>query len=398
MFEWNEDQKRVIENGVYHLRHSNNILYEFDGRAGTGKSTVLMEILRRANIPLNRVAAMCFCGAPAVLLRLKGFYTAKTIHSWLYRPVEELDFRDGQLQMDDYFNRPRFKMGFEPKPIEDVDVIFVDEAGQVSEELAREILSRGIKVIACGDLGQLPPVNARPGFLTTPGIDTLTIPMRQKQNSGILYLCDRARRGLPIHTGFYGDVLVIEHDELNDRMLASAQVVICGKNSTRDQMNSRIRTEILGIESDLPTYGERLVCKKNNWGYEVDGISLSNGLVGMVANNPSVAGFDGKTFSIDFLADRTYMPFRGVDVDYAYFKASHEQRKYLKNNKYNKGEKFEYAYALTCHSCQGNEYDHGIFIEEFLSPEIHNQMVYTGLSRFKQSCIYVKQKKKFFFR
>ena len=392
-----DEQQYVVNEAVRFYKHSSEQVFQFAGYAGTGKSVVLNAILERLDIPVHRVAPMSYIGQASVVMRLKGLTNAKTIHSWLFKPVEAIKLdKDGNIIKDEYFNRPKFELKFEPKPLDDIDIIFIDEAGSVPFELKHEIESRGKKIIAAGDLGQLPPVYGNPAYLYTGKVYELTKIMRQAENSALLYLADRARKGLPIHEGFYGDVLVINEDDLTDQMIASSDAVIVGKNATRDYINNKVRRDILNIKTDLPAYGERMVCRKNNWNIEVDGINLANGLLGNVVNMPGVHGFDGKTYKIDFQPTFMNTYFKDISCDYNYLISNHKQKQMLKNNKYNQGEKFEFAYAITCHMSQGAQFNNGIYIEEFLGKDIQNNLNYTGITRFSNSMIYVKKKRKFY--
>lgn len=390
----NKEQQYVVDEGVRFFKHSSEQVFQYAGYAGTGKSVVLFAILERLGIPLHRVAPMAYIGQASVVMRLKGLRNAKTIHSWLYKPVEnyKLD-ENGNIINDYYFNRPKFELGFEPKPLENIDIILIDEAGSVPYEQKHEIESRGIKIIATGDLGQLPPVTGNPAYLYSGRVLELTQIMRQAENSALLYLADRARRGLTIHEGYYGDVLVINEDDLTDQMISNSDIVISAKNATRDYINNRVRRDILGIKTDIPAYGERMVCRKNNWNIEVDGINLANGLIGSVINMPGVHGFDGKTYKIDFQPTLLNgYHFKDLTCDYEYLMANHEQKKILKNSKYGQGEKMEFAYCITCHMSQGAQFNNGIYLEEFLNKDIQNNLNYTGITRFSNSMIYVKKK------
>lgn len=368
------------------------------GSAGTGKSVVLNAILEALDIPLHRVCAMAYTGAAAIIMRLKGLYNAKTIHSALFNPVEryKLD-SNGNIIMNTYFNRPEFELAFESKPLDNVDLILIDEAGMVPASLKREIESRGKKIIAAGDLSQLPPIFGESAYLNSGKVLELTQIMRQNEDSAILYLADRARRGLPINTGYYGDCLVIDEDDLTDQMLMSSDIILCGRNKTREKFNNKLRHDIYGINSQLPIYGEKLICRKNNWKVSVDGINLANGLIGNVVNNPSVEGFNGNSFTLSFLPNMLNTPFIGLDCDYDYLIAPPDKKDMIKNNKYNKSEKFEYAYAISTHLSQGNQFRQGIYYEEYLNKDIQNNLNYTAITRFQKSMIYVKKRKKVFF-
>ena len=220
--------------------------------------------------------------------------------------------------------------------------------------------------------------------------------MRQAEGNPIIYLSQRAKYGLPIHTGMYGnDVLVITADELTDEMLLWSDCIICGRNNTKDAMNNRVRRDILKKTTDLPDYGEKLICRQNNWGIGVGGINLTNGLIGRVINKPDVSGFDGKNFTIDFLPSLTNIPFYDIHADYQYLIGTQEQKNLIKQSRFHYGNKFEYGYCINCWIAQGSQFTHGVYIEEYMNPDTNNRLNYTGLSRFSDKCIYVKPARKY---
>lgn len=396
MIIYNEGQERVIQEAVHIIKNTSEQVVQISGGPGTGKSTILLEIFKRLNIPLNRIAPMAFMGQASIILRVKGFKNAKTIHSWLFTPEEVVKVRDGNIVMNEYYNTPTTEVVFVPKPLDDIDIIAIDEGGSVPEHLKSEIESRGKKIIVTGDLDQLPPVGDKPAYLYSGKVLRLTENMRQNSGSYIPYLANRILKGLPIHKGFYNDVLVIEESELTNKMYLNSDIILCGKNNTRDNINKKIRKDLLRIDSDIPLYGERVVCRKNNWNTEVDGINLTNGLTGNIDSFPSVYGFDGKKLEIDFKPFISNTVFKGIHIDYNYLTSNHEQRKLLKYDKYSRGDKFEFAYANTTHLSQGSQYANGIYISEYLSKSIQKNLDYTGITRFSNSLIYVIPTKKYF--
>ena len=392
-----EEQKRVIDNAVHHIKYGDELVYQFAGWAGTGKTFTIKRIIERIGIPLSRVAVMTYIGQAAIVLRTKGLWNAKTIHSWMYELVkEEIVNEKGEKEIDPIYNKPKVKLTFRPKKLVGIDYIIIDEAGTVPRYMKKDIESQGIKIIACGDLGQLPPVKDKPAYLYEGKIDYLTQPMRQNINDGIYYLSTRARSGLPIHAGFYGNAMVIEEQDLSLETIMNSQIIICGKNSTRDKYNNLVRNNILNHVTKLPQFGEKIICRKNNWDLEVDGISLANGLICQVINPPSVTDFDGKIFKIDIKPDLLNSFFENIMCDYNYFTADSDTRRLLKNDKYSIGEKFEFAYAITTHLSQGAEYRNGIYISEFLNRDIQNNLDYTGITRFTDGLIYVIPNRKYF--
>lgn len=395
--ELNKAQKHVVKEAVKWYNHSDSGLFQFTGEAGTGKSVVLRSIVDELGLAQEEVAPMAYIGAAAIVMRRKGFPNAKTIHSWIYNfsKYPEKD-ENGNVVYDEYYNRPKMKFMMRPKYLRGIKLIIIDEAGTVPAKLAREIESRHIKVIATGDLNQLPPPFSSPYFLTSGTMYRLDEVMRQAEESPIIFLAHRAIQGKNLELGTYGNTMVINKDDLTEDMLKNAEIVLAGYNNTRDRLNRYYR-EMKGIDpSDiLPKYGEPLICRKNHWAKEVDGISLANGLIGDVLSHPDVSGVRKGTFSVDFLPRMGNKAFLDLKVDLDYFKASTEQKKSM-NSMYGSGERFEFAYSITTHISQGSQFNNGIYVEEAFPMKVQRQLNYTGITRFSDSMIYVKRSKKYY--
>lgn len=395
----NTKQQFIVDKAVDWYFNSSEQLFQFAGNPGTGKSVVLDAIIDAIGVDKNRVAPMAYVGSASINMRLKGMHNAKTIHSWIYENIEEpiLDM-NGNIVMNKYFNRPEIRFKRIPKDLVDIDLMVIDEAGTVPLNMKKDILSRGKKTIVAGDLDQLPPVADNPAFLVDGDIYILDEIMRQAKNSAIVYLCQRAKNGLPIHTGIYGnEVLVVEEKDFQiiaPKILPSAGVILCGKNETRARYTNFIRHDILHKSGNLPDYGEKIICRVNDWRLESGGINLTNGLSGTVINQPDVSTFDGKCFHIDFLPDLTSTPFIDVPVDFEFFTTDFNRRKDMKNFNYCHGEAFEFGYVQTVHVAQGSQWRTGVYLEEYL-PSNNNKLNYTALSRFSSKCIYVKKNRKY---
>lgn len=386
-----EEQQSLVQDCYNWFYNDTDLVFEFAGGPGTGKSFVLDFIIKYLGINRNNIAPMAYTGAAAVNMRTKGLLNAGTIHSWIYHTnISPRIDKSGNYIMDEYFNRPKEGLDFIPKvELEDIKLIIIDEAYMVPFEMKKDIEKFGIKIIACGDWNQLPPINSKPAYLTNRNVHLLTKTMRQAENSNIVKLAYYVLNGFPISNGYYGDVLVINEDELTDQMIMSSDVVICSKNSTREYYNNKIR-ELYGFHNKLPEYGERIICRSNNKYEVVEGINLANGLIGTVTNFPDVSGFDGKTFSMSFKPDLLSSSFN-IKASYKYFIASHQQKEALKYDKYLEGEKFEFGYCITSHLSQGSQFDNVIVIEEPMVGNINNRLSYVAITRAKKQLIYVKK-------
>ena len=390
------DQETVISSAVEHVTRGNRQVFEFTGGPGTGKTYCIHEIVRRLNIPMDRIAPMAYIGQAAIVMRTRGLYNARTIHSWLYECIEE-DVLDehGFPVMDPVFNKPMKRIRFVPRDLNDIDLFIIDEGYTVPEYMKKDIESRGKPIIVCGDRKQLPPVEDKPAYLIDDNIMMLTQIMRQNAGNFIIELSNMVYDGIEPDVGLYGNVLVIDRDDITPEMIQNSQVIICGTNKTRDYYNDYVRHEILHRTTTLPGLGERVMCRKNNWNIEVDGINLTNGLTGTVAKPADVYRFDGKTFTIDFRSDLLGLYFPDIKCNYKFFTAkTRSEKEFIKNSKYAIGEKFEYAYSKTVHLCQGSQYYNGMYISEYLHKDIQRQLDFTAVSRFMKYMIYVRKKRK----
>lgn len=391
-------QADTINRAVLWYTESGDQVFQISGNPGTGKSVVLNEIVRRLGLDLEDIAPMAYTGAASVVMRMKGLINAKTIHSWLYK-VEEIPLRDsdGNVIYDKYFNIPKTRTVFIPRDLSHIKLIIIDEAGSVPQHMLKDLINTRAKILVAGDLDQLPPVADEPAFLYTGYVHRLTEIMRQNENSPIIYLSQRAKKGLPIHIGSYGQVLVIPESEVTPEMIGASQVVLCGKNDTRTRLTKMIRRDIVHAKNDVPMLGEKLICRKNNWTIEVDGINLTNGLTGTVMNSIDVRNFEGDLFTINFVPDISpETQFYNVKCNYKYLRANKENREMMKKIPHIKGNLFEFGYAQTVHLAQGSQWRAGMYYEEYLSPLINNNLHYTAITRFSDMLIYVKKDKRLY--
>lgn len=399
MIQLNSDQEFVVQHAVDWYFNSPEQIFQYDGPPGSGKSVVLNEIVRRIGLDVaSEVAPMSFIGAASLIMRKNGLFTARTAHSWIYELVEvprrdihgNVMYRDnGTIIMDRQF-RPRHFL--DPN----IKLIIVDEAYCMPRSMRPTLQNYGIKILACGDSHQLPPVNDAPAFLVDGKVYHLTQIMRQAGRDDIIFLANRAMEGMSLPSGFYGNSLVIEREDLTDDMMLWADAVICGTNNTRDAINRHIRY-LRGHKSLLPEYGEKVVCRNNNWDIEAitdDGntMNLVNGLIGTVVNQPSIETYDPykHTFNLSFRCESAKCMFN-CNASYEYMIAGHNDRMMFKDmsNRSIHGQFFEFAYAITCHIAQGSQFDNVIYIEETLGKDLQPALNLVGATRAVKHLIYV---------
>ena len=396
MVQFTEEQENLISKAINWFNNSSEQIFEYAGSAGTGKTLVASEIINRLNLSFDNVAPCAYTGAASIVLRTKGLVSAKTIHSWIYEPKTIIDY----TKPPNYLGRYPTKVIFVKKDLpRSIKLILVDEAGYVPMNIKKDLESTGIKILACGDLNQLPPIMSDPGFLTdNSNVHRLTKIMRQGESSPIVYIANLILQDKPIQSGHYGNVYVCYPDDITDEMMKHSDAIICGKNNTRDHYNKQMRI-LKGIDPDskMPHHNEKIICRKNNWQYAVDGINLANGLSGKVYSYPDITCYDGKTYQIDFKPNLLNCLFKDIRCNAEFFHASRERKEELKTIKYGvDGELFELGYAITTHIAQGSQFKHGMYISEYMTKEINKHLDYTGITRFSNTCIYILKPRKFY--
>lgn len=405
----NKGQEEVVNAAINWFLHSSEQVFQIAGAAGTGKSVVIAEIIERLKLEDDQILPMAYTGQACSVMRTRGFANARTIYSGLY-DLEYRIKRDkfGDPIMDPVFNTIVKERYFKPKDYwtfdQNIKLIVIDEAYMVPKRMRKVIEGTGAKILAAGDPNQLPPVSGEPGFLVDGNIMYLTELVRQSDVSPIILLANSAIRGQSIEPGFYSNgedsVLVMYENELNLDIISACPVILTDTNDIRDRYNNIMRHDIFGIDSDMPVLGERMVCRKNDWNeLNKDNLPLTNGLTGTVVFPPGPGSRDSDgTIPISFMPDVSPHPFDNIRINQAYLNSDAPTRHLMSENKYTKGELFEYAYAITVHCSQGSEYTHGMYIDSRYgySPK-SNAARYTAITRFKHQMIYVIQPPRYWY-
>lgn len=343
------------------------------GYAGSGKSTLVQYIIKELNIPENKIAYVAYTGKAALVLKSKGCPGATTAHKLLYHTTE---LPDGTFE-----HTPK------DKPDKSLKLIVVDEVSMLEKEQWGILMKWGIHVICLGDPFQLPPISQDNGVLQHPHIFLDEI-MRQAQDSEIIRLSMDIREGKNLHCFKDKDVWVVPKDTISDRMLSTADIVLCGKNATRYYLNQKIRRLRWQEQyKDEPIEGDKIICLKNYWNYG----DLANGLIGNITNIDKSDDFFLKTKLLaDFRTDDD--TFYDLSMDYQLFtdgKPLVNQDNWKQYPKEIRPMEFDYAYSVTVHKSQGSEYGRVVLFNEYLGKdrEQYLRWLYTGCTRSSEKLV-----------
>jgi exodeoxyribonuclease-5 len=341
------------------------------GYAGTGKTTMAIEIARRAG---GKVVYGAFTGKAAAVMRQKGCTDADTIDHLIYQPKLKTTCARAQPCANPdacgssgsrcRWRRERF-VGRELRPdaLAKVRLVIIDECSMVDEEMARDLLSFGVPILVLGDPAQLPPIYGR-GYFTNGEPDVmLTEVHRQAFGSPIIDLASRVRRGKPCMRGRYGDSAVVT-DMWIPEMLEHDQIIV-GTNALHHALNEECRQH-LGFNSALPEPGEKVLCLKNN-----RRLGLRNGtLWTVVAVKGENRGFvdlvvqddEGEEVEVSAPVDGFMLPDgNGAELP---------------------GQPFAFGYCITAHKAQGSQWDSVCVVDESRSFRSQRwRWLYTAITR-----------------
>ena len=361
------------------------------GYAGSGKTTLVQFIIKALNLSESEVCYIAYTGKAALVLKEKGCLNAMTAHRLLYHSFRNKDGSYRHIPVRTH-EMPHYKL------------IVVDEVSMMPKTLWDLLLSHNMPVLALGDPGQLPPMGEDNGILDKAHIFLDEI-VRQAQESEIIKLSMEIRSGKSLIPFKGKQVQIIGRSELTDGMLLWADQIICAKNTTRKQINNRVRELIFNTKDPKPVEGDKVICLQNQWDTISEyGDTLVNGTVGTVSY---IRYRDTKKLHpqllIDLLPEGTQPSacdadpyFRDLSID-AQLSIDAEPTVTNQNFKtFSKMEKpveFDYGYAITCWKAQGSEYGKVLLFEEDFPRNAEEKIkyLYTGITRAKDKLVIIRK-------
>lgn len=356
-------------------------------------------------------------GKAAVRVRDATGAKAKTIHRWLYEPIEDEESGD---------------VTFKHREIGTVDipssgVIIVDEASMVGFDVFSDLYSYAkrleLNVVLIGDGFQLPPVEPEiikqefsvfsAEFPANFKIQ-LTEVLRQALDSPIIRVSMKVRT-----ENFVGDALGELESVVESKLYPEALAVwegdgatISHRNITRHQINNGIR-KLKNLAEGVPVQNEPLLITRNNYQLEV-----YNGEIMPLLKTPSKLNkvpypvsdrYRNAATFVDFYVSEMWTPWGKREVviaDKEIFgtlgdvgvAAVRKASKRLLESHYEAPEKDEpdkrpvytnanMGYALTAHKSQGSEFGNVLVVMEptiRLNSVEGRRWIYTALTRAKK--------------
>lgn len=439
------------------LDESPDSVFLLKGFAGTGKTTLVGDIVTNLWQVRKKAVLMAPTGRAAKVMSVYSGVPAFTIHRKIYVPRKE---RGGGVR-------------FVPAPNKHRDTLFiVDEAsmipdaptdtklfgnGSLLDDLMHYVYSgHQCKLLLIGDTAQLPPVRLD----LSPALEENNISLayrkqviqteldevvRQAEDSGILANATGIREQLQLGTfsafqfrirPFDDIVRLIDGYEIQEAIDTAYRdpgkeetVLIVRSNKRANLYNENIRSRILFLEHDLAV-GDFMMVVRNNY-FWLDSKSeagfIANGdiieileifafkdLYGFrfaevrvkMVDYPQQKPFETVLLLDTIRAEAPSLPYEDanrlyeeVQKDYQHEKSSYKRFLAVKNNKYFNALQVKFSYAITCHKSQGGQW-HTVFVEQpYIPGEMDRELfrwLYTAVTRARVKLYLLGFRKDFF--
>lgn len=406
------DQEKVYR-GICSWMKSGGPILTVGGFAGTGKSTLLSVLARESR---KFFAFACYTGRASSVLRRKllaegvettsrlkrkdneargwrrgrgyfddglpmsgGLPFCSTIHKLLYRPV--IDNKTQELK--NWVKRKELDRSY--------DFIVVDEASMISDEILEDITRHGVRVLAVGDHGQLPPVMAKGDLMAKPMLRLEKI-HRQAEGNPIIGLSKHLREGGRL-SAWKADGKAVAFVDKEDaawfldgafRAAKPLEVgVLSWTNRKRVQLNGAVRIR-LGHDGS-PKAGEVVICLQNR-------PPVYNGMRGLVTRD---------TYLMDdpswLLEAHVEFPEEGIPAERKElcipqfcrentFRSLDElkEKEIVVEEMPQAGELYDFGYAMTVHKAQGSQFVHAmVYLDRKEKPaeNDYRRWIYTAVTR-----------------
>ena len=427
------------------LSENQDEVFVLKGYAGTGKTTLLSNLVNQLPLVNKKYVMLAPTGRAAKVISNYAKQPAFTIHKKIYYPKKDKNSGMAFTMQANKHKNTIFIVDESSMISDNVTDATMYTHGSLLDDLMYYVYSgQNCKLIIVGDTAQLPPV----GMDESPALNEsklalnyqmkvdfieLTEVMRQEEDSGILYNATELREQL--QQEFYDffefdvkpfkDIVRLQDgyetlDAIHDaysKKGSEETIFIVRSNKRANQYNQQIRTRILDNESEISA-GDYIMVVKNNYfwlkdskttdfiangdileilqiykHHEFYGFRFTSVKVRMI-DYPDMLPFDTIVL-LDTLhsesASLTYEEsnklYQEVLLDYQDEITAFRRMQKVKNNEYFNALQIKFAYSVTCHKSQGGQWD-TVFIEQPYLPDgiskDYIRWLYTALTRAKE--------------
>jgi len=414
-----QNQQEAVS-AVKKFANSSNDIFILTGAAGTGKTTVVKNIIDELNSIVDAVVLLAPTNRAAKVLSTKTGVPTNTVHSEIYK-LQEIKDKDGNLISTKFI--PRIDSLFIDK--EDIEILkkrktvfIVDESSMLSDAAVKDadlISDSGLmtdlynyvkhytpdnKIIFVGDSYQLPPINYDG---VAPALDVdyikenfskkieefkLTKILRQAEGSDIITLAQEIKNNIDLDVNNFNlkiprynnyEEFITKFSEMYDVDDSTKSIALAWRRKDVLEINKDLRKKIYGVNVATFEIGDMLYLN-SRWSNK--NITIPTGEIGRVVEvikgDEVKGGLQFNTLMIEFsdvenkklvveakvitdfaYNDIDYMPkqmFQQLAIQRSRENPIFKKTKKASNDEYMSAMQVKFAYALTVHKAQGGEW------------------------------------------
>ncbi len=435
MIKFNDDQKKALSLINEFLLSKESKVFFLRGYAGTGKTTIIKEIVDKSIE--YRFILLASTGIAAKVMEMKTGLKASTVHSLIYQ------YSATEKKDDIYVDR------FDVKQNLEYNIYIVDEASMIGDEKSTQsnnlefgsqkllhdffesinISTSYSKVIFVGDPLQLPPIDCedeippalnpdylKSNFKLNTRLVTLTKVERQSAQDGILTNATNIRNAIneKKYDNFkidraFDNINDISYEEMIENYIRDmSRTMIITRSNMKALLYSEDIRKRLGF-SNILEKSDRLLVLKNNQQYnlmngEIIELLTINQKIDRKKVNDIYLDFVDITFIrnnkeekakvfLNFLNDKEF-PKNKIRVENTLLDLVKKEANLIKisdkakkDSIYYNALQVRYAYSLTCHKAQGGEAEKVIIDNPYASSLFELKWLYTAITRAKNEIL-----------
>lgn len=413
----NQDQEEALKKIFDWFHHSGERTFKLGGLAGTGKSSLIPFIPDHIAIKTEDVMFVAPTNKASLVVQNRlienGIKSnSRTLHRSFYakqeRHCDDCPLTESLKNVchgASGYNMCGCYLDFYAKASHDANLrlIICDESSMVSREVYDDVLQNTddkIKILFVGDHGQLEAIEENTEITKRLGkFELMRYPnfilkeiQRQAKDSAIIQLAHSVRSGHDVEFGKHGPGVEkvslsneLEFDPSDNNLVGITYFAQTdptnpyhkGRISVGD-LNRMWRSN-LGINSQHPIVGERLVCRDY-----IRRLGIPKGTMGVI-REISVKNYESYDVALVLDDGRLYEGFISAAQ--------------LNKNKAIWGlqhlDKWDFGYGLTCHTAQGSEFESVVVFEpssnfvKWLGRVSYSKWLYTAITRAKRQLLLV---------
>lgn len=367
----------------------NHQIIEISGVVGTGVWEIIQKFIDDIGFDPREIMYLSYDQKQVLEMAAKRYH-AYYINGIIYNYTRIVDFDtipviNSRSTQIDYIWKKNVRKKIDPR----YKLIIVFDSVLLNESTLDDLCTFGLPIVLIRD-PMLTPAPDTCTFLRDSNIELNEVNPELIKNP-IVYFAHRILNGEKINPGSYDRVSVVPRKQMNLYNIRSSNMTITMTERMRKEINRIYRDKILKIKTPINIVGERMIVMDSIYGEKLVNedeknikIYLTKGLVGNLTKCNKHAPVT-KYVPIEFQPEFYHESFTDLYMDRHYLNGVETpSRQQIPDDII----KLEYAYALSAYTARLSHWDKITMItemNEFGDPELQKRVMYTGLTRARES-------------